>query len=369
MTGEQSGSGPTRRRRKALFVALGVVVVLGVLELVGWAVWRLRVGRGTRNEILALCGQRSDEPRDLPNTFWHHQRNPRCPRYPDINAKGTRGPDFPMPKPARELRIICVGDSTVAGDGVGTDETFPHYMQQRLAREAKRFGDYDTLRVINAGVGSHNSAFTLAYLALRLIHYGPDIVVIRSSYNDYLPYIVPGMAYDYTHVFPRPFCDHASTNPYWSLARLSYLLKVAGGVAFRDEVVSRSRDRVGHVTSDHRRRMDCSANRDKLFLFGENVRSMILLCRGRGIKVYVVDLPTSPDPAHFEQGKGIPPRFRDVVSLLDGELKRVTSEEKVPLVRSGPLGAGDFLDYCHNTPAGYRKIADRACEIILQGAR
>ena len=49
-----------------------------------------------------------------------------------------------------------------------------------------------------------------------------------------------------------------------------------------------------------------------------------------------------------------------------GALKRMTSEERVPFVRTGPLEASDVLDPFHNTPAGYKKIADKTCEAILQ---
>ena len=86
---------------------------------------------------------------------------------------------------------------------------------------------------------------------------------------------------------------------------------------------------------------------------------MILLARERGIKVFVLDLPTSPDSNHYGEKKMFGEGYRDLIVRLERELKRVTSEESVPFIESGPLDKNDFYDHCHNTSSGHQKIAQK----------
>jgi len=348
-----------------VFTIVLVALAIGALELGSYAVWQLAVPSAARRNIKGLCRSSYSEPEKIPNTFWNHALNPNHPVYKGlINSKGTKGHEFAVPKPPGELRIICVGDSTVEGVGVGPDESFPAVLEQMLKPLVVASGRYRDVNVINAGVGSHNSAFNLAYLMFRLIHYQPDIVLIKSSYNDYLPYSIPGMQYDFLNAFPRPFCAARSDNPYWMPARYSYFLKIVGALVFRAEVANPFTTFSGEITPAQLQRMDFSANEDRFFVYAENIRSMILACKGRGIKVDVLDLPTSPDPRHYGADKTFGQRFRDLIARLEVELRRVTAEEGVPFIVTGPLDGTDFWDHCHNTAAGNRHIAQRISAVL-----
>lgn len=350
-----------RRVRRSIFVALTALLAITALETGSYMLWRTVVKPADRENVSALCGERPDPPRRLPNTFWHHELNPDHPDYRGrVGTLGTIGRDFVLPKPAGEFRIVCLGDSTTEGVGVGPDETYPAILERLLAERSPEAA----VRVINAGIGSHNSAFNLSYLAFRLIHLDPDVVVIKSSYNDYLPYVVPGMQLDYTHAFPEPFTVRGSRNPYWRAAAHSYFLKLWGRVLFADEIANPFPAFSGVVTPEEIRSMDFSANADRFDVYADNVRSMILLAKGRGIGVLVLDLPTSPDPRHYGRfGEG----FRALVSRLEQAARRVAAEENVPFIVTAPLDAADFLDHCHNTAAGNEKIARRVAA-ALDGA-
>jgi len=270
-----------------------------------------------------------------------------------------------LPKPKGELRVVCVGNSTVESTGVAPNETFPHYLEEILGERLDLLPQYNTVKVINGGIGSHNSAFNLAYLAFRLLHFEPDVVVIKSSYNDYLPYIIPGMAYDYTHAFPNPF-HLIRASPYWSLARYSHFLRLVGVVLFSDEVAVPFRDYSGHLTPEQFQEMDFSSNADKFFVYAENIRSMILLSKGRGIDVLILDLPTSPDPDHFGKHRFVGIRFKELIKRLEAELERITEEERTTYVRTGPFDRKDFWDHVHNNASGNRKIAESAAKALLR---
>lgn len=365
------GAGKGRGKR-FLSSLLAFLLSLTILEFGGFLIWRISVSPVTKANVQALCRSGVDQIQMLPNTFWHHEFNPRHPAYVgQVNSRGAKGGEFQLPKPPGELRIVCLGDSTVEGTGVKPDETFPHYLEAILQKWVNPGTGYRSVKVINAGIGSHNSAFNLSYLAFRLIHYNPDIVVIKSAYNDYLPYSVPGMGYDYTHVFPNPY-HRVRPSAFWTAARYSHFLKVVGTVAFREEVAVPFRDFSGHITIEQFRNMDFSANEDRFFVYGENIRSMILLCRGRGIGVILVDLPTSPDPAHFGKDRTFGPRFRNLVARLETELRRVAGEERITVVATGPFQGEDFWDHCHCTAGGNRKVAEAVAEAVaasLPGGR
>lgn len=352
--------------KRALFSMLTFCLTILVLELVSAFYWSSSHNYRAKVHVLGLCRWRDFSPSKLPNTFWHHGFNPDDPEYKGhINRHGTKGVDFELPKPDGEFRVVCIGDSTVEGVGPGSRRTFPLLLEQMLAEDIRRLPGSRSVAVINAGIGSHNSAFNLAYLAFRLIHFEPDVVVIKSTYNDYLPYCMPGMGLDYTHAFPNPYHCAMSRSSYWDLARHSYLLKVLGLHLFRDDVVIPFPDFAGHLTAAQLQRMDYSANVDRFFVYRENIRSMILLCRGRNIGVIILDLPTPPGPVTSRVDGPASEGFASLMRRLEQELAQVTDEEGVPFVRTGPFDAGDFFDDCHNTPAGHEKIARKAAEALF----
>lgn len=365
MTPREGAPARAGRGRQALFAAVLLAVLWGAVEAGSFGIWRLVVAPGARANVEALLDPAGRVPRLLPNTFWHHALNAAHPDYRElVNAQGVKGEPLEIPKPAGELRVVCLGDSTVEESDVPPAETFSRLLEQRLRGNVAALAGHSTVKVLNAGIGSHNSAFNLAHLAFRLIHYQPDVLVVKSAYNDYLPFLIPGMGVDYTHAFPKPFTLAESPSAFWWAARYSFALRIAGVALFREEVANPFRDFSGHLTAEQFRRMDFSANAGKFAVYAENLRSMVLLARGRGIRVIFLDLPTSGNPAHYGQSASLGVGFRSLVRRLEEELRRVAREEGVPFVETG-LADADFRDHCHTTVSGNRKIAERLEQAVL----
>lgn len=84
-------------------------------------------------------------------------------RYPgrtvEINSFGMRAGTVLLPKPAGKVRILMIGDSTLAGTKVGNHELYTHHLQERLNRQAGR----QVFEVLNMGVNAwgplHEAAF------------------------------------------------------------------------------------------------------------------------------------------------------------------------------------------------------------------
>jgi len=355
--------------KNPFFIVLTVVLAILLIEGLSFAAWHFLIKSHVKNPILARCRQISFLPAITPNTFWHHELNPGHSDYHGrINSKGTIGPEFDIPKPEGELRIICLGDSTTEGYGLlDPDQTYPRHLERFLTKAVKLDGRYNSVKVINAGIRNANSAFNLAYLAFRLIHFEPDVVIIKSSYNDQYAYQIPGMKYDYTHAFPQPYAFDGTDNPYWIAARYSYFLKIAGAFLFKNEVYSPWKNFRAPFPGTEEARRGFEGNRDKISVYSENIRSMVLLCKGRGIRPYLLDLPASIWTESYRHLTQIVMKdFTEIIAAFEDELEKIAREENVVFIRTGPFEKNDFLDDCHLTPSGNLKVARKIYHTLVK---
>jgi len=97
-----------------------------------------------------------------------------------INSFALRGDDFPVRKDTNEVRILCIGGSTTAGEEVSDDLTYPAQLQKLLQDAFPQ----KTIRVINAGIPSYDLKKSFAHYTLRLYELRPDFVTIYHGIND-----------------------------------------------------------------------------------------------------------------------------------------------------------------------------------------
>ncbi|ELS04599.1 GDSL-like Lipase/Acylhydrolase [Xenococcus sp. PCC 7305] len=139
-----------------------------------------------------------------------NQENP----YWQINEHGFRDRDeLPITKPQDEIRIFILGGSTAFGYGSSSNETaiadqLENRLQKRLEQQKKLPQLYkpDVLpedeelraearrktpklkqanyRVINAAVPGYASGNQLAQLALQVLPYKPDFIIVLDGYED-----------------------------------------------------------------------------------------------------------------------------------------------------------------------------------------
>ena len=134
--------------------------------------------------------------------------------YWQINEQGFRDSEpLPLAKPANEIRIFLLGNSTAFGYGNSSNEnTISELLEarlvQRLAQQKsspnlyrpdvlpynednvkKALAKYPKLksgkyRVINAGVPGYASGNELAQVALSVLPYKPDLIIVLDGYPD-----------------------------------------------------------------------------------------------------------------------------------------------------------------------------------------
>jgi lysophospholipase L1-like esterase len=96
------------------------------------------------------------------------------------NAQGFRDVEFPVQKPAGELRILALGDSITAGNGVSDLwQTWPKRLERRFAQAGR-----PEVRVLNLGVGGYHPLQAARLLETRGLALAPDLVVLLVCLND-----------------------------------------------------------------------------------------------------------------------------------------------------------------------------------------
>ena len=180
MSGRRSWSSPAAWKGPLLSVGVLVVLVLaleGLLRL-------LDVGTPPA-DVLRLPGQPLPEKAI---TLWdpdlYYTLRPSTAifgRY-HVNGHGVRGPEYQAAKPPGTLRLLCAGDSSTFGLGVGDGETWPARVQQIL--EGLLEGSW-RIEVINFGVPGYSTEQTRRQLLRDGLALDPDaIVVCPTAQND-----------------------------------------------------------------------------------------------------------------------------------------------------------------------------------------
>src|SRR6266481_3260521 len=161
---------PSRWKRLAQNLALSLGVFLlcvGVFELL------LRLNGYGNLEIY--------EPD--PALYWKLKPNQDCFTKVDhkpvhINSLGTRGPEFPIAKPATTFRVLSLGDSRTFGWGLTEPETYSARLQKLLQES---IGHHREVQVINAGVNAWSYQQMSVYFREYGLRYNPDAVILGEA--------------------------------------------------------------------------------------------------------------------------------------------------------------------------------------------
>jgi lysophospholipase L1-like esterase len=98
-----------------------------------------------------------------------------------INSLGFRGEEIARTKPARTIRIACLGASTTFCAEVSSDRaTWPARLQARLQQLHPEI----RFEVINAGVPAYTAEESLKNLRQRVLPLNPDLVVYYEANNE-----------------------------------------------------------------------------------------------------------------------------------------------------------------------------------------
>ena len=315
------------------------------------------------------------------------------------NAQGFREDhDTPIGKPSDTYRIFVMGGSTAYGlqslskygqtkySVIRNSETIDTYLEEYLKHT---LGPGRNVEVINAAITSHFSHHHLIYLNQTILKYRPDMVIFIDGFNDY---------YNYTKGFDQ-FRDYAyqeratlylgepTVNAWvqytgWWLFRKSHLVHLAAKTVrpiwVAMTMIGRKR---AHIEVDDAL-ANLEVNAKSNFL--KMVERDALILRQEGVQAVFVLQPELV----FKQSKVLTELERNIYRELDQQwqenyveyknkakalvvdllTQRAAETNSIFLDMTDPFGGlnGDaYTDYCHLTPLGNKRLAERIGERIL----
>ena len=242
----------------------------------------------------------------------------RWERTASVNSLGLRDVEFPVRKPAGELRVLVVGDSVVFGYGVPQEGTFA----QRLEHELRAFGQR-SVQVINAGVPGYSMYQVAHYLERDGFALDPDVIVVEANFND-RRYVFSEAFQDGADYYAR-FYDRVLAKE--RRAR-SYLYRAARRVA------AAVTGRAGDVTDDGTYDYDSIDVTNAVSRVPpERHRALLdeLLDRAAELGVPVVVLPIHDNPRHVRSYYAALERER--AGNLEGALTALAPMQAIPFYR------------------------------------
>lgn len=110
----------------------------------------------------------------FPRLSQQHERPPQR-----INARGYRGREFAVPKPAGVWRVIVVGGSSTFDIGSDDGADWPSQVEGRL-----RAMGHTEVEVINAGTPGNATWDMVGRVLAEIWMFEPDVLVVYEAWND-----------------------------------------------------------------------------------------------------------------------------------------------------------------------------------------
>lgn len=291
--------------------------------------------------------------------------------------------DLSFNKADHEYRIATIGASTTANLHLPYEQNWPSrlgvLLQQAIAGH--------TIRVINAGVPGFDTAQSVANLALRVMPFHPDVVIIYQAYNDlkairtdrpFLP--------DYSHIHRRPYGYHDKP-PFF----IGWLSQSMFYVRMRNRYRTMAQVSAYQESLKDNSRVS-AVPQAAVRAFEDHVRTLVAIARSGGAKVVLSSFATLHDPALASAGKKAGRQLSQLqrnelyslshftpgltlsgilkgISGYNAILRKVAAEENTGWVDNANLVPHEdeyFVDRVHFSAKGAARMADNFLPVVLQ---
>lgn len=291
-------------------------------------------------------------------------------------------------KSANEIRIATIGGSTTASINLPYDKNWPGAVGLLVH---KALPDRK-IRVINAGIPGFDTAQSISNLALRVMPFQPDLVIIYHAYND-LKAIRKNVTFkpDYSHIHTKPYGFHNKPN---------FLIRWLDHSMFYVRFRSQYREYLQEMTKLEELKNERLGKSNRLNripeqakeTFEQHLRTLVSIVRSQGAAVVLSSFATLNDPKlnyskpevfnalterqkqemyalmHFTPGLTSTAIF-DGINSYNEILKKVANQEKTGWVDNASLVPHQdqyFLDRVHFTQEGAARMADNFFPVVLE---
>jgi peptidoglycan/LPS O-acetylase OafA/YrhL/lysophospholipase L1-like esterase len=111
----------------------------------------------------------------------HHLRWDHYDYHLVTNSLGFVGPEYPIAKTPKTLRILTTGDAFTSAEGVNTDQSWARLLEKKLAA---KFPDRK-IEIINFAITGHGPNQYLAAIQEFAPRYKPDLIISEFFVNDF----------------------------------------------------------------------------------------------------------------------------------------------------------------------------------------
>lgn len=272
------------------------------------------------------------------------------------NSHGLRSREVSVEETRERLRVLCFGDSTTFGFGVGCDEAWPNQLQVLL--DADHPG---AVEVLNAGIPGHTSHQGRQRLAADLAKWKPQQAIITFGNND-------GWRWDGLADKDHAKLAGTSATSWLNHSRAWRWLRSVRLQAIQRRAVADESRWAEQATWNYLDPVADWTPRVSLADFADNLQAMIELCRRNDCEPTLVVWPDQ------RQLLG-QPTWREPYQNAMRQVAReanVSCVDLVPLFKqSGGWGVERFLqnDVIHVDLAGNRFVARTMAEAVKPALR
>lgn len=191
-----------------------------------------------------------------------------------------------IPKGDDEIRIATIGGSTTANLNLPFDRNWPGRLGNILQQ---KFPD-KKITVINAGTPGFDTAQSIGNLALRVMPFAPDIVIIYHAYNDFKA--IGGnktFTPDYSHIHKTPYGFFKQPDIWTRLLRKSMFY-----VRNRNLVREFKKNRIEIGNKDKKRLPYIPPEAEKTFT--QHIEALVSIAESGGASVILSSFATLHDP-------------------------------------------------------------------------
>jgi lysophospholipase L1-like esterase len=297
------------------------------------------------------------------------------------NSLGYRGDEIVLPKPAGELRIVCIGGSTTYDSDI---EDYRLAYPARLEAELRRRG-YGNVSVVNAGGAGWTSWESLIDLELRILDLEPDLIIDFDAINDvHTRFVWPPDFYRGDNSGYRAANQSGLFMP--SILEYSTLLRVlmirAGWVSSHADI-SRTIDRLapsyyGDIWRDQKRTGtypdgifrevspgEMLARNDPRY-FARNLENLVAIANANGANVMLASFAYSPD--FPEEPRVTAPEYRTAIEEHNEVLRALAARTGAAFFDFAAVFPTDrryFTDGRHNNEEGAALKANLFADFLV----
>jgi len=282
------------------------------------------------------------------------------------------GRQFPLKKAAGTYRIVCFGGSTT--EDLVEGHHYPELLQEELRQRAQT----EKIEVINVGNSAYATPHSIILLAIDVISWQPDLVILSHNINDLLVLYWPGFRPDYWNKYRNEFytlpdlsARYTWSNVVFQHSRLYWFLHA------RLDSIRQKRALENPVI--RRRSYNEKKFQQAAGVFERNLKTFITIAQANDIGVILGTQPLEPTEEYFNRHIAYKP-YNDIVLYpphnqflkhhadYNRIIREVAHEMKVDLVDNESIFGGNriyFIDYVHYTKAGIQKLADNYTAAII----